>query len=208
MRIPSTKIEAAAATRDVRAYINQPWLDVERQRIVATDGHILAIVPIETDEGDASGPIPTEAIKAARKMYRHTPDAMGVFKANGAIAFPNGYTIPRPDGIGEFPDVDRLVPAVRMVECHCLRADCPAYEFDPDCATCGGTGQRPAAPDVVINADLLARLQAALCDQDAKYVGVRLFLARTPGGRIDTTGPIRVEVSTPGRVGVIMPMRD
>lgn len=182
MQIPSTKVEAAAATKDVRAYINQPWLDVERKRIVATDGSIMAIVPIETGDEDVTGPIPTEAIKAARKMYRDTGDAPDLIKANGAIVFPNGYTIPRPEGIGTFPDVDRVVPKVA--------AD--------------------AQPDVSIDARLLARLQEAIADQGAKYHGVSLYFQRDQDGRIDATAPILVKPGTrcdSGAIGVLMPLR-
>lgn len=61
------KLESACSKDDTRPAINQPF--VQNGRCIATDGKMLASVPIETEEGeDVEGKkIPLDAIKAARK---------------------------------------------------------------------------------------------------------------------------------------------
>lgn len=67
------KIEKAAARLsgfDRRIQIAQPYLDVEAEALVATDSYVLAVVPVEIEEGDASGPVPTAALTEARKRTK------------------------------------------------------------------------------------------------------------------------------------------
>ena len=61
------KLEAAVSKDDTRASIMQPF--IQSGRAIATDGKILASIPIETEEGEEveGKKIPLDAIKAARK---------------------------------------------------------------------------------------------------------------------------------------------
>jgi len=61
------EIELAASKDQCREVITNVQLDKENNCLVATDGKVLAIVPVETDTEDISGPISPEAFKSARK---------------------------------------------------------------------------------------------------------------------------------------------
>ena len=54
MKIPNTKFEkcAAEARNDPRTYLSQPWLDVDKKRLLTTDGHVMAVIPVEVDDDD------------------------------------------------------------------------------------------------------------------------------------------------------------
>lgn len=99
---------SADATRPHLRYVE---LDVARQRMCATDGHMLAIVPCVPDEHDVSGPLTADALKAARKASKGLPPEL---TANGAQAIPaTGVTFPRPtrDERAPFPPVDQVMPS-------------------------------------------------------------------------------------------------
>ena len=133
MKLPASKIEACVSVKDCRTYLNYLNLNVERNRVEATNGHFAAIIPVEVEDGDVSGPVSVEAIKAARKLSGRNGEPH--ILANGSLALPNGQTFPRVtnDDIGRYPDIDRIMPN------------------EPD-----------RAPDICINADYLAKLAQAL----------------------------------------------
>lgn len=81
-------------------------LDVEGKRLLATNGHALAIVPCEPEEGDVSGAVTVEALKAARKAGMVETR----LACNGALEVPGGASFPRPSPEdAEFPKVDHVV---------------------------------------------------------------------------------------------------
>jgi DNA polymerase III sliding clamp (beta) subunit (PCNA family) len=98
------------AKKDIRAYLNAAHLDVAGSRLVATDGHKLVCVPVTIEEGDTSGPVTAEAIKAAIKAAGRHCDA--AIACNGSLAVQNGPSFPRPDpdDIGKFPGFERIIP--------------------------------------------------------------------------------------------------
>ena len=111
MKLPNTGIEMAVARGDTRDYLNHAHLDAENKRLIACNGNILAVVPVEVDEEDTSGPVGLDAIKAARK-------AAGK-KANATVIVNNDQRIPaaglsmsRPS-VGEYPNVDRILKGAR-----------------------------------------------------------------------------------------------
>lgn len=109
MKLPNTEIERAAADGDIRAYLNHVHLNVEQKHVVATDGHILAVVPVEVDEEDTTGPISIDAIKHARKGPKKS-DATII--ANGEQRIPlMGMTLARPND-GTFPDYNMCLGRV------------------------------------------------------------------------------------------------
>lgn len=111
MKLPNTEIEMAIASRDIRDYLNHAHLDVEKKLLIASDGNILAVVPVEVDEEDTTGPVTVDAIKAARKAAGKKADATII--ANGEQRIPAaGLTMDRPD-VGGYPNVDRILSANR-----------------------------------------------------------------------------------------------
>ena len=104
-------IERAASTDDTRPQLAHPVLAGER--LVATNGHILAVVPVVRDEADTDGPVPAEAFKAARK--HPAPGGAAVVIANGDVRVPfAGLSLTRPEA-GTFPDWQRVVPTRAVV---------------------------------------------------------------------------------------------
>lgn len=106
MKAPKTKLENVCekARKGARPYLTAPYLDVAKARLIATNGHALVLHPVGIDEGDTSGHVPLEALKAARAKR-----ADGVISLNGN-ATAGGVQYPRPD-LGQYPDVDRVIPA-------------------------------------------------------------------------------------------------
>jgi DNA polymerase III sliding clamp (beta) subunit (PCNA family) len=104
------KIEAACedekGTRDV---LKNPYLEVhrdgERANLVATNGKILAVIPVEPEPGDTSGHVPVDALKTARKGAKGDVS----IGCNGAVTLPGGVTMLRPDE-GEYPEWRQVLP--------------------------------------------------------------------------------------------------
>lgn len=170
MKLPNTEIEMAVAKNDIRKYLNHAHLDVEKGRMIATDGKILAVVPVETDEEDTTGPVSLDAIKAARKGPKKSEATV---IANGSLRVPmQGLTMDRPTDLGTFPDVDRPLNMARDGRLG------PSICFDPA---------------------LLADLGRALTRKDSDYRGVRVYLPASGGGsmlvepcHVGTDGPVGV----------------
>ena len=53
-----------------RPHICQAHLDVENKALIATNGHLLAMVPVDVQDGDLAGPVPVSALKHARKLAK------------------------------------------------------------------------------------------------------------------------------------------
>ena len=76
---------------------------------VATDGRMLACVPVELEEGDTPGLVSIEALGQARKLARK--GEMARLEANGVLILPNGATYPRPDSENlKYPNWRQVVP--------------------------------------------------------------------------------------------------
>lgn len=97
------KIELAASRDQTRYSITEPYLDMTKEPVmVATNGAIMAVVPVETEEGDASGFVTGEALKAERKAK------LGML-CNGELKVAGGPTFSRPDN-GAFPNWRTVLP--------------------------------------------------------------------------------------------------
>ncbi len=100
---PKLKLEKLTDT-GVRAYLSAAHLDVDKKRLSVTNGNILAVIPVDLSEGDTSGPVTTEVIKAARATRSERVE----ITCNGGLGV-DGKTFERPD-LGKFPDIDRVIP--------------------------------------------------------------------------------------------------
>lgn len=110
MKLPNCEIEHATADNDVRMYLNEAHFDREGSRLLASNGMIVAVVPVtDLDDEDHTGPIPAAALKAARKAAGKKFDR--VIVANGSVKVPlAGLTFDREEK-GKYPDVDRVINA-------------------------------------------------------------------------------------------------
>jgi len=61
------KIHNALSTDEMRPALTQALYDKVGKRLVATTGHIIAVVPVEPSEGDRARTIPSVALKEALK---------------------------------------------------------------------------------------------------------------------------------------------
>ena len=95
MNYPDTKIEVLCSPHDSRRALHYPHLDAAHSRIVSTNGCAIALIPVHVEENDVSGPIPIDAIKAARSLA----DKQGACKLtlSGAATADNGATYARGD---------------------------------------------------------------------------------------------------------------
>ena len=118
MKLPNRQIyKAVESTRGVRQILQTPYLDTDASAVIATNGHILAYCPVELDEGDTSGPITAESIKAAIKQSPMTcrVDKMANIKANGSLILDNGASYPR-ETVGQYVDYKRVIPDKSQAE--------------------------------------------------------------------------------------------
>jgi hypothetical protein len=109
----STKIDPAklaAKSGRCRPQLKHPHLDTAGKRLIASNGHVMGIFPAIIDDGDVSGPVSGEALKASIKAAGKRTD-FATLKCNGALAVENGATFPRPESKTDYPDVDRIIPA-------------------------------------------------------------------------------------------------
>lgn len=104
----NAKIEKVASTDISRPSLVNPYLDVERKALVATNGHAMVMVPVGIDDGDHAGPVSSEALQAARKAAGKSND-MASISVNGAQVIPGGPTFPRPPEV-EFPKYTAVIP--------------------------------------------------------------------------------------------------
>lgn len=68
MKMKNYLIEKASDTKNKKKpHFSEPYLDKENNRMLASNGFIIASVPVEVEEGDDDGHIPVDALIAARK---------------------------------------------------------------------------------------------------------------------------------------------
>lgn len=103
------KLVSTDKTRSIIASAN-----LEGDKLVVTNGRVLAAIKVEREAGDADGPVTVEALKSARKSGRKL--GMVALKANGALVDTlSGTTFARPD-LGSYPNWTALIPATDRKE--------------------------------------------------------------------------------------------
>ena len=65
MKVEARIVDACAKKDTGNAVLEHPYLDVEGKRVWASDGAILVSMPVENVEGQVSGSISPEAVRAA-----------------------------------------------------------------------------------------------------------------------------------------------
>lgn len=109
MKLPNTEIELAAGTEQSRYTLQAVKLDVANKRMLATDGHILAIVPVEVSETDHDGLLTVDSIKQARKLHK-SAKGISEMSVNGKFTVKTGAQSAEFDlTTGQFPNVDAVV---------------------------------------------------------------------------------------------------
>ena len=119
MTIPKNcKVElSASADVKTRKSICEPYLDLEtneagvpvRGQLIATDGRIMAVVPITPNDHDVSGYVSEEVLKASRNV------ASGKYVSvvcNGTAQIADNHSMPRAGlAEGTYPNWRQVLPA-------------------------------------------------------------------------------------------------
>jgi DNA polymerase III sliding clamp (beta) subunit (PCNA family) len=151
MKLPKGKIELAASLDESHYTLKAVKLDVENKRMLATDGHILAIVPTEVADTDHSGLIAVDSFKQIRAMQKRAKSVPVTIAVNGkAVATGRGETAEYELVSGTFPNADAVIPKGEKYE---------------------------GAPTIGLNVDLLMRLAKALgADEAHQGAVVKLWI--------------------------------
>ncbi len=86
-------IMACSAVEDVRYYLNSFFVDVTHSRLVATNGHVLAMVPLEKVEGgndaepDTHGPLKGFLFARLPKAISNTGDTVYIDCGNRELCY-------------------------------------------------------------------------------------------------------------------------
>jgi DNA polymerase III sliding clamp (beta) subunit (PCNA family) len=102
------KIESAASKDKTRYSITAPWLDIDENgaKVIATDGRIMAVVPVQVNETDKSCHLSIDALKASRKGRL----ASGEIDTSGEMQqVTGGGAFPRED-LGNAPNWRQVMP--------------------------------------------------------------------------------------------------
>lgn len=175
-----SKIEECVSHDPTRAVLHNVHLDVEAKSLVATNGHMIAIVPVEPEEGDVTGYVTPEALKAAREGGKfHEPS----ISCNSSLALPDGRSFPRPkaEDIGNYPNYKQVIP-----------------EAD-----------RQVAFTVRLNAEYLYSIAKAISDGKNTVVTLEFaeHIRRAHPDGTFTEHPQPIVVKGAGGKGVLMPCR-
>jgi DNA polymerase III beta subunit, central domain len=112
MKLPESKIELAAPNEQSRYVLSAVQLDVAGKRMMATDGHIGAIIPCEVSEGDQSALLSLESLKQIRAMQKRSKTIPIEIKTNGKVTATNATTNETMEFAlveGRFPNLDMVM---------------------------------------------------------------------------------------------------
>jgi hypothetical protein len=177
------QIEKVASAEESRYSVSHVFFDAEKGRLVATNGHAMAIAHVYAEPGEVTGFIPREALAEYRKLLKANRIATAV------TIFCNAFTIEIEDKLegrtisyrrppfskGQFPNYEAVLPKVQ------------------------------GPPAFTLNIDLLKSLAEALGgDPRSKMIAVWPSAGK---GKDTRNSAYMVKTSTHGAVGIIMPMR-
>jgi DNA polymerase III sliding clamp (beta) subunit (PCNA family) len=100
------KLEKAVSTDILRT--NQHNIHISKRQAMATNGHILAIVPVQSAKGDTDGWLSPDALKLARKVAPKSADPISI-GLNGSQVLPDGTQMTRPGNDEQPPEVSGIL---------------------------------------------------------------------------------------------------
>lgn len=116
MKVPrNAQVELCASDDPARYSINNLYLDTKIEGhpfLVATDGRMMAVIPVALEEGDEAGFVTAESLKAARKLTTTKAETISL-SANGSLKLANGVAFPRPAEGGDngtYPNWRAVLP--------------------------------------------------------------------------------------------------
>ena len=104
------KPELCASKDPYRHALAQTHFDPAGKRLIATDGHRMAVVPCEPEKGDVCGPVDAEALDTARKIAKKKGlNTAEVAIGENVVTLADGRALPR-ETVGQFLNTDYVVP--------------------------------------------------------------------------------------------------
>lgn len=115
MKLPECRIEMATSADPESFALTGVFYDIKNSRLVATDGHMLAILPHETEEADVGGNIPADAFKDARKLAKKAKKrdtTLAILQEADTVTFSvEGLQSATFDLVkGQFPNYEDIIP--------------------------------------------------------------------------------------------------
>lgn len=108
------KIELACSKDATRRAISEPYLSIagSEANLVATDGKIMAMIPVELSERDAEGFVSGACLAVARKALPRGGEVAEI-TVNGQAVTSTGISMPRAGNAGDsqFPNWRQVVPS-------------------------------------------------------------------------------------------------
>ena len=102
------EIERVASRDKSRPVLSHVYLNTEKGRLEATNSYAAAMIPCEVEDGDESGLIPGDALKAQRKASRYSAMSLSV---NGDIRLSTSEGEQSwKKGEGQWPDLGSHTP--------------------------------------------------------------------------------------------------
>ncbi len=100
------RLEKCVSTGPSR--VNLQNIHVTRSHAYATNGKVLAAVPVQTEKDDTPGWLTLDGLKLARKVTPKDSDHIKII-LNGQQILSDGTTLARPETAEQFPKVGRLL---------------------------------------------------------------------------------------------------
>jgi len=184
------------ASKDItRQHLTHCYLDVEKQKLVATNGNAMAVVPVD-ELSQSPGPCPNDesgfvsvaALEQAKKLTPKSLDGV-ILSANGQHVFLGGATMPRAKAEPlEFPPWERVVPSYRRGS-----AGTVTIGVDP---TMLATLAKAIGEERAVSLTFPSPSSCPNCDHYSEQLG-----------HVEMLDPIRVEGSSGEAFGLLMPVR-
>ncbi len=122
--LKENRIDLIISKDATRPHLASAYLDLDGPSpvLVATDGHRLVKLPVKACDGDTTGFVTGEALKAGRQSVRKGEEFS--ISANESLYVQNGPTFPRPTDAtaGCFPPYSKVIPGKRDTVSICLNA--------------------------------------------------------------------------------------
>ncbi len=182
--LPDALIEDLAGKKDIRFYLNSPYLDLrgDKPMLVATNGHLLAAASVEISGDVEQGPIPTEAIKRVRKDDKNMGINTKHLYFEGGRCGTGKVMFEREHMDCKYPDWTNIVKTKVTAE---------------------------TKPDITFDARYFKTMQDVLAPgEKVGEAGIAIFLERDANGDVDPESAFHVKCRKRGDViAIIMPMR-
>lgn len=97
MKFDKSYAIADLVSKDPTRSIQHLWFDATTERLIATNGWVMAVVPVTKEDDDTSGAITAVAVNAARKVAKKDKKLVAAIKANKTLGLTDGTIFPRPE---------------------------------------------------------------------------------------------------------------